>query len=243
MTTLPSGQRLVGENSIEKFDQDYINDGALDRLLEKVLSTRHAIREIADFGGGNGRLLDRLLQRMPDARGTNYEISKHLRELNAPSDRKTVVADSFLSIKAEAKFDLIFMNWVLHHLVGADLQSTISLINAASAIAHRALKPGGILVVSENLLQSVFPARFASAALFEITRSRLLKPLVSRMRDGKAIAGVGIYYLSEPQLHSLFPGFRRVGSLVQGDHDYGWKIRLIGITRVTEKILIFQKAA
>jgi SAM-dependent methyltransferase len=163
--------------------------------------------------------------------------------LNAHSERKTVSAESFLNINPHAEYDLILINWVLHHLVGNSLPATLQLIRSATEIAARALKPGGVIVVSENLVQSTFSERFASAALFKVTGSRLLKPVISRMRDGTAIAGVGIYYLSEPQLHAMFPGFEPIATFDQGQHNYGWKLKLIGVTRVMEKILVFQKIA
>ncbi len=241
MTISARNQQLVDEQSIERFDQDYISDDSLDRLLKVILAVNPQIDEVADFGGGNGRLLDRLLKRLPHAHGTNYEISKHLRSLNAHSPRKTVSAESFLVIDAHAKFDLILINWVLHHLVGNSLSITLQLIRSATEVAARALKPGGLIVVSENLIQSTFSERFASAALFKVTGSRLLKPVISRMRDGAAIAGVGIYYMSEPQLHAMFPEFKHVATLDQGQHDYGWKLKLIGVTRVKERVLVFQK--
>ena len=243
MTYSAGGQQLVDEQSIVRFDQDYIGDDTLDRLLETILSVRPRIDEIADFGGGNGRLLDRVLQRLPQALGTNYEVSEQLRFLNAHSERKTVSAESFLSINTHAEYDLILINWVLHHLVGNSLPETLQLIRSATAIAARALKPGGVIVVSENLIQSTLSERFASAALFKVTGSRLLKPVISRMRDGAAIAGVGIYYMSEQQLHSMFPEFKHVATFDQGQHDYGWKLKPIGVTRVMEKILVFQKVA
>lgn len=238
----PGDQNLVDDQVIDRFDYDYFGDGLLDRVLGSVAGFRPEVRAIADFGGGNGRLLDRVLARYPQAIGTNYEISERLRSLNAASPRKTVAAESFLAADARSKYDLVFLNWVLHHLVGRDLRATHRLIGSAVEAADRALKPGGALVVSENLLQSVIPERISSAALFAITRSRLLKPIVSRMRDGQTIAGVGIYYLSEPQLLAAFDRFEHVATFDQNEHDYGWKLRLIGVRRVGEKVLVFRKA-
>lgn len=241
MTIPTHGQQLVDEQSIGRYDQDYIDDQFLDQLLQTIATLNSHIAEVADFGGGNGRFLDRLLHRLPNAHGTNYEISARQRLLNTDSTQKTVLAESLLSIDAHPKFDLVLMNWVLHHLVGNDLPTTLRLIRAAADIALRTLKPGGIVVVTENLVQSICPERFASAALFWITRSKLLKPVLSRMRDGEAVAGVGLYYMSEPQLHTMFPQFEHLLTFDRKQHDHGWKIRLIGITRVTEKVLIFKK--
>ena len=225
-----------------RFDQDYIDDGLLDRMLEAIAAIRPGIEKIADFGGGNGRFLDRLLSRMPQAHGTNFEISAYLRSLNAGSSRKELVATSFLSLSGESEYDLVLINWVLHHLIGKDLHSTRQLIAEAATVAYRALKPGGIVVVSENILQSAFRGRLSSAALFAITRSRLLKPLVSRMRDGAAVAGVGIYYLSELELQSVFSRFDPIAAFDRGAHNYGWKLRPIGVTGVREKVLVFKKS-
>lgn len=236
-------QHLVDESLIDRFDDDYLDDGTLDRVLAAAAAACPAIADVADFGGGNGRLLDRVLDRIPAARGTNYEISARLRSLNADSPRKSVVAESFLAAGADARYDLVFINWVLHHLVGSDVGSTRGLIGQAAAAAWRALRPGGALVVAENLLESAIPETAASAALFAITRSRLLKPVVSRMRDGAAIAGVGIYYLSGEELRRAFSRFEHVATIDHLVHDYGWKLKLIGITRVQQKLLVFRKPA
>lgn len=239
--TSPNEQVLVGDSTIDRFDVDYISDATLDRLIENVIVKNSGISDIADVGGGNGRLLDRVLARFPSAHGTNFEISARLRSLNATLPRKTVVADSLLSIDASAAYDLIFMNWVLHHLVGRSVGNTKQLIGRAIDVAYRALRPQGFLVVSENILESWLPDGISSAALFTITRSRFLKPLISRMRDGSAVAGVGVYYLSMSNLQNLLALFKSVHCICVAEHDYGWKLRLIGITRVTENIFIFQK--
>ena len=241
MSASPYPQALVDELAMGRFDQDYIDDALLDRLVEAVAAVRPEVARIADFGGGNGRFLDRLLSRMPRAHGTNYEISAHLRSLNAAPPRKELVATSFLSLDRHSQYDLVLMNWVLHHLVGKDLPATKQLIADAAAVAYDVLKPGGVLVVSENLLQSSFRAGISSAALFMVTRSRLLRPIVSRMRDGKAVAGVGIYYMSETELGSVLARFEPVTNFDRGAHDYGWKLRPIGITCVREKVLVFRK--
>jgi SAM-dependent methyltransferase len=234
-------QQLIDERVIGRFDQDYMDDPFLDQLLQTIATLNSHIEEVADFGGGNGRFLDRLLHHLPNAHGTNYEISAYMRSLNTCSSQKTVLADSFLSIDAYSKFDLVIMNWVLHHIIGRDLSTTLRLIHAAVEIALRILKPGGLVVVSENFLKSICPERFASAALFLITRSKFLKPIASRMRDGSAVAGLGLYYMSEPQLRTMFLKFEHIATFDRKLHDHGWKIRLIGITRVTEKVLIFKK--
>jgi len=241
MKPQPDDQRLVGEMEVAKFDQDYIGDDVLDEIVSTLLAVKPDIVKIADFGGGNGRFLDRLLQRIPRANGTNYETSIQLRAVNAHHPRKAICGQSFLVVEDWAEHDLILMNWVLHHLVGDTLHRTVQLVHAASDIAYRALKPGGILVISENLLQSLFPEQFSSAILYYITQSQLLKPLTSRMKDGTSVAGVGIYYMSAPQLLRIFSGFELLATFDRNRHDYGKRLMLIGITSVLERILIFRK--
>lgn len=234
-------QRFIDEKYVGTFDQDYIDDSFLDRLVDTVQALHPDIEEVADFGGGNGRFLDRLLQRISRAHGVNYEVSEHLRSLNTTGPGKSVESKSFLSIDAESQYDLVLMNWVLHHLIGDDLQDTVRLIQCAAAVGYRSLKPGGILVVSENILQSAFPKDISSTALYLISRSRLLKPITTRMRDGASVAGVGIYYLAEMTIRRLFSRFEHIATFDRNDHDYGFKLRLIGITRVTEKVLVFKR--
>jgi hypothetical protein len=239
MPASSDAQNLVDDQLIDRFDYDYFGDGLLDRVLASVDGLRSEVRTIADFGGGNGRLLDRVLARYPQAHGTNYEISERLRALNTASSRKTVSAKSFLVLEEASAFDSCSSTGAApprrprspddHRLI----ESAAEAPNAPEA-RRGACRFG-------NLLYSVIPERFSSAALFAVTRSRLLKPIVSRMHDGKAIAGVGIYYMSEPRLRGVFARLEHVATLDQNEHDYGWKLRLVGIRRVAEKVLVFRK--
>lgn len=104
MTTGRDRQNLVDELSMGRFDQDYIDDGLLGRLVETIAAVRSGIERIADFGGGNGRFLDRLLGRIPQAQRTNHELSAHLRSLNAALPRKLVAATSFLSLDVHSHY-------------------------------------------------------------------------------------------------------------------------------------------
>lgn len=241
MGTSSIDQQILDESAIDRFDEDYIGESLFQQLVQLCVELRPEITSIADFGGGNGRLLDRVLDCLPDALGVNYEVSAYLRRLNKQRPNKIIVSDSFLSQKIDSKYDLIFINWVFHHLVGVNIGSTSALMQQAADVAFQALRPNGLLVVSENLLKSVFPVGVSSGALFGITKSRFLKPIVSRMRDGKTIAGVGIYYLSEQRLIELLSKFELIRTFFSSEHDYGWKLKPIGITRVEEKLLVFRK--
>lgn len=241
MGTSSIDQRILDESAIDRFDADYIGESLLQQVVQLCVNLRPELSSIADFGGGNGRLLDRVLDCLPNAVGVNYEISAYLRSLNKQRPNKTIVSNSFLSQEIDSEYDLIFINWVFHHLVGANIRSTSTLMQQAANVAFQALRPNGVLVVSENLLKSVLPAGVSSGALFSITKSHLLKPIVSRMRDGKTIAGVGIYYLSERRLIELLSRFELMRTFFSSEHDYGWKLKPIGITRVEEKLLVFRK--
>jgi hypothetical protein len=166
-----------------------------------------------------------------------------MRSLNAARADKTLSAASFLDDASKSHYDLILMNWVLHHLVRRDIRGTRELIGQAVDRAYEAVRPGGIVVVAENVLRSRLGTHCSSSLLFAVTRSRLLRPVISRMKDGEAIAGIGIYYLSRSALDDLFRRFEPVAEFATGDHDYGWKLKPIGISRVTETILLFRKPA
>ena len=231
-------QNTLYESQSKTFDQEYLGDRDYD-FLEKYLRNTRELRRVGDFGGGNGRFLDRILNSFPSVNADLYEISDVLCALNQPHDRKNLIKDSFLNADIQTGYDVVFLNWVLHHLVSSSTIQTRLLIKRAFAVAAHALTTEGTLVVSENVIDSFLPAYASSVLLYSITSSRLLRPLTRHVAN---TAGVGIYYLTESELVRLSgPALRLIDKRVGEPHNYGRKISLLGMRSVTNRFYIFKK--
>ncbi|HMN20631.1 MAG TPA: class I SAM-dependent methyltransferase [Ottowia sp.] len=113
--------------------------------------------DVIELGCGSARLARTLLQRFPDAHVTGLEVDavQHAKNLAAPAERLAFIAAGAEAIPLpDAGFDLALMLKSLHHV-------PLARMDAALAEAHRVLRPGGHLYVSEPVY---------AGALNEITR-------------------------------------------------------------------------
>jgi len=94
----------------------------------------------------------------------------------------------------DRKFDLILFNWILHHLVVGSYAKTTALQRNVVAKARRLLNPGGVVSVLENLYEGSVVDGVPSRLIFELTSSKLLKPLIRRL--GANTAGCGVCFRS-----------------------------------------------
>jgi SAM-dependent methyltransferase len=66
--------------------------------------------------------------------------------------------DALALAEPDGAYDVVLESAVLHHLVGADVDSTVANIRQAIDEAHRVLEPGGRLVVMESCVSPMFYA-------------------------------------------------------------------------------------
>lgn len=158
-----------------------------------------------DLGGGNGIFTDRLLYRHPEARAVVLDNSELLIRRNKPNPRKTILLASVEDMEtklAGRQFDIVFMNWLLHHLVADSYAQTRENVRSAVGLAQRHLTPKGRVSVFENLCDGILLDGLPSHLIFHISSSRWLAPLTKRL--GANTAGVGVCYRSERQWLALF---------------------------------------
>lgn len=218
----------LNEDQNAAFDQDYHTP---QEFAEKVECVRNILGRdpvnILDIGGGNGRFLDALLAEYPNARGVNLDISKGLLEMNTPHARKRLVHCAFEDFKTTEKFDLITVNWVLHHLVGTSYQACGQNCLDALARFQSLLTPDGVNVVAENLFEGVGDA--SGRIVYEITRVQ--NPVFIRLaRRYFNTAGVGVCFRSRRGWMSLFDSdfvCRKILLGPQWDTEAPWTYRLM----------------
>jgi SAM-dependent methyltransferase len=196
---------LLAEDQNATFDSEYHRPAD---FAAKVAHLKELFpggpKSFLDLGGGNGRFLDKMLEAFPEATGTLVDVSALLLSKNKPHPRKRLIEGSLGELDAllgEQKFDVITINWVLHHLVGPSYDACTR--NRAAVLTESAqfLTPGGVVVIAENMFKS--PMNAASHIIYAITRVSF-PPFVKLARPFFNTAGVGVCFLSEPAWRRQF---------------------------------------
>jgi ubiquinone/menaquinone biosynthesis C-methylase UbiE len=157
-----------------------------------------------DVGGGNGKFADRILAAYPSARGVVLDNSRLLLEANSSHPRKTTVLKSAEGLgELTERFDIVFFNWVLHHLVErGSYQASRRNIDRTLSAGVRVLTDRGRISVYENTYKGLFIDNAPGRIIFTLTSSRALA-WVAR-RGGANTAGVGVCFQSNRSWHRTF---------------------------------------
>ena len=212
------------DDQLEQFDFEFANDQMREDFFDLV-SRQFGGRAFThlDVGGGNGRFADRLLERFPRCRSTVVDVAQVLLARNRPHPRKEVLrvaAEDMHRHLGGRRFDLITLNWMLHHLSAGSYHRTRGHQRAVLREVGRFLAPGGRVSVFEDLVEGLLVRDLPSWLVYQVTSSKLLAPLVRRL--GANTAGTGVCFLTEHQWRGVF---RRVGYAVRKYVPYwAWQL-------------------
>lgn len=210
----------LDEGQNEDFDTEYHSAEELRRKVELIsCHLPNGPRHILDIGGGNGNFIDRLLDTFPEANGVNLDISRVLLSRNMPHPRKELLCASVEQADAlldGRRFDVITLNWLLHHLVGPDYGTCNANCMATLRLCTGLLAPGGIIIVAENMFDGFWKTNVPSRVIYEITRIR--EPhFAAAARRYFNTSGVGVCFRCEHDWRRLFAE----SGLSTLDHYYG----------------------
>lgn len=201
----------LSPTQLEHFRRDATPGGAREfKRLAKLIcdlagGTGSKIR-IADFGGGDGRVLDACLDTMPEAEGVLVDVAEEMIDVNRPRPNKQVFLSDLRDVNSVLpeglKFDVILFNVVLHHCIERSVSRSRALQQKILEAAARRLRPGGRLFVLEQIHESFILPDLPSLLIFGLTRSRGLGPLIRGV--GGNTGGVGVLFASERRLLRLF---------------------------------------
>ncbi|MFV0306517.1 MAG: class I SAM-dependent methyltransferase [Desertimonas sp.] len=189
-----------------------------------------------DLGGGHGAFADRVLAAFPDASAVGGDTGTPLRDRNRPHPNKTVrEIDATRLADAEVdRQDVVFLNWVLHHLVvTGDYHRTRQTIVRALTDVRWRLRPGGRVSVYENLYEGPLGVNLPGRLIFGLTSMRVLAPLTGRL--GANTAGVGVCFHSERAWRKIFEdaGYEVVVATPRRPWSVAWWKRLgLGVSSV-----------
>lgn len=123
-------------------DRHFFIRGRFDFMMKRGLSGLNP-SQILDFGCGTGEASAELRSRFPDASVFGYDPAEKAMEY--AREKHKMPGLSFIGDRQvrEMKFDLIFLNCVLHHIVPEKRQETVSMLAGL-------LSPNGQLWIFEN---------------------------------------------------------------------------------------------
>jgi ubiquinone/menaquinone biosynthesis C-methylase UbiE len=245
-----SDLRLLDETQNQAFDTDYHNPRELEEKLVRIAGYfMKPTLSFLDLGGGNGHFLDVLLNRFPRATGVLVDVSETLLRQNQPHPRKQLVKASVdqLPFGIKSTFDVITVNWLLHHLVGSSYQQSHS--NAVNLLwkCKYLLSKRGVIVVTENMFEGILYSNLPSHLIFAITSTRV--PWFAKLaRRAFNTAGVGVCFNSHRAWRRIFHDAGLM--IVQEQHGIVWQkppletaaMHCLGLTQVSTRHFYLQPA-
>jgi ubiquinone/menaquinone biosynthesis C-methylase UbiE len=197
----------LDESQNATFDDDYHSPREMEAKLKRVkILVGETEFKILDVGGGNGRFLDSILDQFPSALGTLIDISHQLISLNHPHPRKTVTIGSVESLDhmfPPESFDIITVNWLLHHLVAPSYRNCADNCRTALMKCQRLLKKDGVVIVAENMFDGFGGSNLPAWIIYMITTIRTPWFLALSRRSFNT-AGVGVCFRSSGAWQAVF---------------------------------------
>lgn len=193
--------KKLEDAQLEAFNVEYVTDRRWE-IVKSFLERDFGGRDFRflDVGGGNGLFADRVLESYPGAVGTIIDSSKLLIEKNTKNDRKELICESVEQIESVLggrQFDIVFFNWLLHHLVDDSYSGTRANIRSCIDSTSRMLSADGRIAIFENIYDGYLVDGLPSYIIFELTSSRVMTPITRKL--GANTAGVGVCFMSRKQ--------------------------------------------
>ena len=216
--------RKLADSQVEAFDTEYVDDRRWDAVRVRIDQDfpRGEFRFL-DVGGGNGAFSDRLLAHYPRAIGTVLDNSELLLSRNERNARKTCICDSVKHVgHIGEKYDLISVNWLLHHLVGDSYVKTRQNQLATLKSLRALLTTCGRVSIFENMYNGWLIENLPGQIIYHLTSAKAIAAIARRM--GANTAGVGVCFLSKSEwLSTIREAGLAVVSYVEPD-NWVWRM-------------------
>ena len=182
------------------------------KLLDSMMEKNKNIR-ILDIGGGAGYFAMALHKKLVNAEVVVLEITEH----NTWDTFKEIKFVSGNAFEAEnlfehGSFDIIFVNYVFHHLVQPTYGKTVEGIQFLLSSIQKLLKDEGVLFISECSYHIPVLNQFTGYLIYIASTIRV--PVIAWLmrKLGSKSAGVGVCFLTYEKWLSLF---QQTGYIVQ----------------------------
>jgi len=217
--------KQLNDSQLQSFDTEYVNDRRWEIIKNKIdKDFPQGAFSCLDIGGGNGKLADRLLNSYPYCRVTVLDNSELLLSKNQPNKRKTIICESVKNLgQLDMKYDLVCINWLLHHLVSDSYRETRKNISQTLNDAALLLTSQGRISIFENMYDGIIVDQLPSYLIFHLTSAKAIKTLIKKM--GANTASIGVCFLSKNQWYSTLKNTSL--EILQYTDDDPWSVPMI----------------
>ncbi len=196
---------LRDEKSDEMFVQwslGRVKDSWDVRAVAEIVN-RRGLRKGLDIGGGIGTFANALLENCEHVERIDV-VDPSLSAANAfqKNSRVNLIQASIQDFEPQEKYDFITINLVLHHIVANSDHLVKTNQTHVIAKAKSLLAPNGLLIVEENVYDSVFTTDLTGRLIFEITKLKSIESITRKL--GANTAGEGVRFRSERSWKALF---------------------------------------
>jgi len=205
MDTAINELKHLDTDQLETFNREYA-DGVLWDNIINLIDSYFPTGEFTflDIGGGNGVFTDKVLKHYPQSKAILLDNASNLIEINSKQPRKTIIMDSVENLEKYLKtydVDIIFINWVLHHLVSNTYQKTKNnVVNVLKIIKQD--KQVKYVAIFENMYNGALFDTLPGKLIYHLTSFKSIKILTRKM--GANTAGTGVSFLSRKTWIKLF---------------------------------------
>jgi len=104
--------------------------------------------------------------------------------------------------------DIVFMNWVLHHLTSSSYRKTQKTISQALLKAKSLLKnkESSFISICEIMYDGIIFDNMPSHIIYHLSTSKILAPLMKSISTSANVAGTGVFFLSRKQWEKIITG-------------------------------------
>ncbi|HWR26728.1 MAG TPA: class I SAM-dependent methyltransferase [candidate division Zixibacteria bacterium] len=214
----------LSDEQLIAFDREYVNERRWSPIKKCIECDFPDGRfTFLDIGGGNGIFADRVLANYPNAKGFVLDSSRLLLERNKPDYRKHLILDNALQLEhfVQKKVDIVFCNWLLHHLVAQSSYSgSRENITHVLSSMSKVLNDRGRISIYENIYNGSLIDNAPSWIVYRLTSAKSIARWIKKR--GANTAGVGVCFLSLKQwCYTL----RQLGlEIIDYTNDDIWKI-------------------
>jgi len=219
--------KRLSTDQLESFNTEYVQGDAWDAVVNRIDKHFETGKfTFLDIGGGNGVFTDRILNHYPLSEAFLLDNAPNLIEINTKHPRKTIILDSVENLGKyldRYDIDVVFINWVLHHLVSRTYQKTRSnIINTLKIIKNN--EHIRYIAVFENMYNGIIIDSLPSKLIYHITSLKSIKLFARKM--GANTAGVGVSFLSRKMWINLFSDIFGKSNLLITDFSC-WQVSII----------------
>ena len=198
--------RKMNDEQIAGYDLEFASPKMLDDLFA-LIEKRFGDRPFnhLDVGGGNGIFTGRILDRFPNCTSTLIDSAELLIRRNKPNPRKRVFCTTVQRIDQcleDETFDLVTMNWLLHHLVLESYRDTCEFQLETLKSIRKRIKSTGCMSVYEDMINGIVSDNLASWLAYQVTAAKLIAPFVRYF--GGTPAGIGVCFRPQKVWHKVF---------------------------------------